>query len=198
MKKILYLLGFFAVLFVITPVYKAQAEDQVFGFLDNKFYNSDQKLVYFCFTDGNCYNMENQFVKKITLVPKIKTPTPNIEAPIVASKPAIVNQPIITNPAVEQQVIEEVTLTSLGAFISLEPNTSGFFIAVKGITSSMEVSMKLDGDINIECLRYSDTESWCVAKELQHQSTHSYSIKVSSGNKVAYQGGTVTIKASYE
>lgn len=83
MKKLALLLGFIGI-FGFNIV---KADTTVFGFQDGKFYNADQKLVYFCFEDGSCFDVNNNPVVITVNHPAAVTPKettqvdvcPNIE-----------------------------------------------------------------------------------------------------------------------
>lgn len=69
MKKILFLtflLSFGLVNFV-------HADQTVYGFQDGKFYNSAQKLVFFCFQDGSCFDTNSKPVQITINHPSLPT-----------------------------------------------------------------------------------------------------------------------------
>jgi hypothetical protein len=136
MKKVLISLAFIAISMLVTNVPKANAEEQVFGFLDNKFYNTDQKLVYFCFSDGNCYNMENQFVKHIN---SAVTTTPTITVNPIAQPSTPVAS---TSTATTAQVQEEIAF-NIGDATGIIDEVP--FVEVYKLPAGTEVWLEMEG-----------------------------------------------------
>lgn len=85
MKKLtLILLSAILSLGVLAPA--VHADDQLFGFMDGKFYNDKAVLIYFCFMDGNCYDMNMNLAPikfKPIIMPTTPTPPP---APVVPAQ----------------------------------------------------------------------------------------------------------------
>lgn len=96
MKKLIFLLAFV----LLVPTTNASYTPEVFGFLDNKFYDIKGTLKYFCFANGECWGVDGKLaftrepIKPVVAGAVTPTPSPIVNvmptpAPVDTVKPEI-------------------------------------------------------------------------------------------------------------
>lgn len=129
----------------------AEVPSGVFGFMDNKFYDADQSLKFFCLGDGNCYDMEQKFAfkREVQGVATVKTFTlldiPNQWFPRATDDSSIPDVNIVCKNILGDLV--EIRCT----------NGTQYKVNVKGILFNLPVKFKGDyQSFNTEVLSYRD------------------------------------------